>query len=306
MEIGIVGLGRMGSNIVKRLIKKDHKVIAYDIDTETLKSASSNGAIPVHSLSDLVMKLVPPRIIWIMLPSGIPTEDVITSLKNLLINGDTIIDGGNSNYIDSIRRNNDLNKLGLIFMDVGTSGGIWGAKQGFSLMIGGDYQAFQTIEPIFKALAPKENKGYGYVGPSGAGHFTKMIHNGIEYGLMQAYAEGFEIMKAKKEFDLDLYQIAEIWRYGSVVRSWLLELTAHLLKDNQELTNVRGYVDDSGEGKLAVMEALELGIPAPVMALSLQRRYQSRQSTSFGAKILESMRNQFGGHPIQAPKDLKK
>lgn len=303
MEIGIVGLGRMGSNIVKRLINKDHQVVAYDIDSATLESALSNGAIPVNSLSDLVMKLAPPRIIWIMLPPGSPTEDTITSLTNLLKNGDTIIDGGNSNYIDSIHRSNHLNTLGLDFIDVGTSGGIWGAKQGFSLMIGGDYRAFQKIEPIFKALAPSENKGYGYVGPSGAGHFTKMIHNGIEYGLMQAYAEGFEIMKAKREFDLDLYQIAKIWSDGSVIRSWLLELTAKLLKDNQELSNVRGYVEDSGEGKWAVMEALNLGIPTPVMALSLQRRYQSRQGTSFGAKIVESMRNQFGGHAIQEPEN---
>ena len=301
MEIGIVGLGRMGSNIVKRLTKNNYRIIAYDIDPEALKSASSNGAIPVNSLSDLVIELSAPRVIWIMLPSGNPTEDAITSLTSLLKNGDTIIDGGNSNYIDSIRRSNILNKRGLVFMDVGTSGGIWGGNQGFSLMIGGDYLTFKNIEPIFKSLAPSNKKGYGYVGPSGAGHFTKMIHNGIEYGLMQAYAEGFEIMKAKREFNLDLHQIAEIWNNGSVVRSWLLELTAKLLKDNPELSNVRGYVEDSGEGKWAVMEALDLGIPAPVMALSLQRRYQSRQLNSFGAKILESMRNQFGGHTIRKP-----
>lgn len=237
-----------------------------------------------------------------MVPAGQPTEDTIVELSGLLSKGDVIIDGGNSNYKESMRRAKILNEKGLKFVDVGTSGGVWGRTEGYSMMIGGEKDVVDRLSPIFETLAPKADQGWGYVGPSGAGHFVKMIHNGIEYGMMQAYAEGFEIMKAKSEFNLDLHHISEIWRYGSVVRSWLLDLTAAALKEDQELSDIKGWVADSGEGRWTIAEAIDQDVPAPVITMSLLMRFVSRQDDSYAAKILAAMRNQFGGHAIKQDK----
>jgi 6-phosphogluconate dehydrogenase len=234
-----------------------------------------------------------------MVPSGAVTESTVVALGEILSAGDTIIDGGNSNYKDSIRRATALAEKGLFFLDAGTSGGIWGLAEGYSMMVGGNLAAFQRLEPIFQALAPASDKGYGRVGPAGAGHFVKMVHNGIEYGLMQAYAEGFELMQAKQEFDLDLTQVSQIWRYGSVVRSWLLDLTAAALKEEPGLESLQAYVEDSGEGRWTVQESIDLNVPTPVISLSLQARFRSRQEQPFGAKLLAAMRNQFGGHAVR-------
>ena len=254
MERGMIGLGRMGGNMVQRLLEGGHRVVAYDRSHEAVASANSRGAVGAATVEDLVANLSPPRAVWIMVPAGQPTEDTIDILLPLLTAGDTILDGGNSNYKDSVRRAEKLDDHMIDFLDVGTSGGIWGLAEGYCLMVGGDKEPYQRLEPIFRTLAPDEDKGYSHVGPSGAGHFVKMIHNGIEYGLMQAYAEGFEILDAKKEFHLDLGQIAEVWRYGSVVRSWLLDLAAAALAEDPKLESLQAYVDDSGEGRWTVQE----------------------------------------------------
>ena len=263
------------------------------------RSLLASPAVGVSSLNDLVARLAPPRAVWVMVPAGQPTEDTIDSLIPLLEAGDVVLEGGNANYKDSMRRAEKLAGHGLDFMDVGTSGGIWGLAEGYSLMIGGKKEVFQRLEPIFQTLAPGEDKGYSHVGPAGAGHFVKMIHNGIEYGMMQAYAEGFEIMEAKKEFSLDLAQIAETWRFGSVVRSWLLDLAADALTEDPKLEGLQAYVDDSGEGRWTVQESIDLAVPAPVITLSLQQRFRSRQDQPFGAKLLAALRNQFGGHAVK-------
>jgi 6-phosphogluconate dehydrogenase len=299
MEIGIIGLGRMGGSMAQRLLKGGHRVVAYDLRPEAVKELEGEGAAGASSLADLAGQLTTPRAVWVMAPAGEATERTLTALAGALSEGDVIIDGGNANYKDSIRRAAMLKEKGLDFLDAGTSGGIWGLTEGYSLMIGGDKKAFERVEPIFQTLAPSPTTGYGHVGPAGAGHFTKMVHNGIEYGMMQAYAEGLELMHAKEALNLDLAQITEIWRYGSVVRSWLLDLTADALKEDPEMSTLEPYVDDSGEGRWTVEESIDLAVPTPVMTLALQMRFRSRQDDSFSAKLLAAMRNQFGGHAVK-------
>ena len=299
MELGMVGLGRMGANMTERLVRGGHRVVGFDPNAEAVARVVKKGAVGADSLAKLVKQLNGPRVVWLMVPSGDPVDKTIEALVPLLSQGDTIIDGGNSNYKDSMRRYKTLQEQGINFVDVGTSGGIWGLTEGYSLMVGGEPSVVKKLYPIFETLAPAPNKGWGHVGPNGSGHFTKMVHNGIEYGLMQAYAEGFEIMKAKKEFDLDLHQIAELWRHGSVVRSWLLDLTADALKEDQDLKAIKAWVADSGEGRWTVFESIDLDVPAPVISLSLLMRFASRQDESYSAKLLAAMRNQFGGHAIK-------
>ena len=300
MELGMIGLGRMGGSMVERLLKGGHRVLVYDPRPEAVQASAQQGASPTTSLIELVDELATPRVIWVMVPAGVATESTVNALAKALSPGDVIIDGGNSYYKDSAQRAATLKKQDILFLDAGTSGGVWGLTQGYSLMVGGDEAAFRRLEPIFQTLAPAPAKGYGYVGPAGAGHFVKMIHNGIEYGMMQAYAEGFELMQAKEEFSLDLGQISRIWQHGSVVRSWLLDLTADALEEDPDLKAIQAYVDDSGEGRWTVQESLELGVPAPVITLSLQARFRSRQDQPFGARLLASMRNKFGDHAIRA------
>lgn len=299
MELGMIGLGRMGGNMVQRLLLGGHRVVTYDRSEQAVAASQSQGAAGASSLEELVGKLASPRAVWIMVPAGQPTDETIDSLIPLLSSGDTVLDGGNANYKDSMRRAAKLAENGIDFMDVGTSGGIWGLAEGYSLMIGGKPETFQRLESIFQTLAPAADKGYSHVGPVGAGHFVKMVHNGVEYGLMQAYAEGFEIMDAKKEFGLDLRQIAETWRHGSVVRSWLLDLAVDALAADPNLESLQAYVDDSGEGRWTVQEAVDLAVPAPVITLSLQQRFRSRQEQPFGAKMLAALRQQFGGHAVK-------
>jgi len=300
MELTMVGLGRMGLNMATRLLRGKHRVIAWDPNETAVQRAESAGAQGIQSLDELKEKLTTPRIVWVMVPSGDPTEKTVFNLSEALEGGDIIIDGGNSNYKDSVRRAAKLRDMSIHFVDVGTSGGIWGLAEGYSMMVGGESNVVEKLRPIFETLAPDRNKGWGHVGPSGAGHFVKMVHNGIEYGLMQAYAEGFEIMKARKEFGVDLHQVAEIWRHGSVVRSWLLDLTADALAEDQDLSDIQGWVDDSGEGRWAVFDASDLAVPAPVITLSLQMRFVSRQKESYAAKLLAAMRNKFGGHEVKS------
>ena len=299
MKLAMIGLGKMGANMARRLIGGGHEVVGYNLETAVTHTlATEVSLIPAYSLAEAVEKLEPPRVAWVMVPAGNPTESVITKLSNLLAAGELIVDGGNSNYKETMRRGQMLAEKGINFVDVGTSGGVWGLTEGYSMMVGGTETAVATLTPALKTLAPGAELGWGHVGPSGAGHFVKMIHNGIEYGLMQAYAEGFEIMKAKEEFDLDLHQISEIWRFGSVVRSWLLDLTANALSNDGDLSNIKGYVPDSGEGRWTVQEAIDLDIPAPIITHSLFARFVSRQDDSFAAKLLAAMRNQFGGHAV--------
>ncbi|WP_289059233.1 phosphogluconate dehydrogenase (NAD(+)-dependent, decarboxylating) [uncultured Mesotoga sp.] len=300
MEIGIVGLGKMGGNIARKLVAGGHTVVGYNLEPLLTKNLNAEiGLRPSFSLEELVAELSPVRTIWLMIPAGLPTEMTIDSLKSLLDKGDVIIDGGNSNYKDSVRRSKELMRVGINFVDVGTSGGIWGLSEGYSMMIGGEPEVVDKLEPIFSVLAPGKDKGWGRVGPVGAGHYAKMIHNGIEYGLMQAYAEGFEILRSKKEFDFDLKNIAEIWMHGSVIRSWLLELIEEILKSDEELRDILPWVPDSGEGRWAVAEAIDLDVPAPVITLSLQKRIQTRVHEDYSAKLLAAIRNRFGGHEIR-------
>jgi 6-phosphogluconate dehydrogenase len=299
MELAMIGLGRMGANMAQRLMRGGHRVIGFDPSDAARKLIESKGAESAATLELTVVKLQAPRTIWLMVPAGEITDGTINALKVLLARGDTLIDGGNSNYRDTQRRARSLAELGIHYVDSGTSGGVWGLEEGYSLMIGGDEAVVERLRPIFAALAPAPDRGWARVGAVGSGHYTKMIHNGIEYGLMQAYAEGFSILKHKTEFDLDLHQIAEIWRYGSVVRSWLLDLTADALQKNPELHGIAPYVADSGEGRWTVAEAIELGVPAVVITQSLLERLRSRDADSFSDKLLAAMRNQFGGHAIK-------
>jgi 6-phosphogluconate dehydrogenase len=299
MEIAMIGLGRMGANMAQRLMRGGHKVVGYDPAAAARQLLEKNGAQTAASLEQMVAKLKAPRTVWLMVPAGEITDSTITSLVPLLAAGDTIIDGGNSNYRDTQRRAALVAQRKIEYVDSGTSGGVWGLAEGYSLMIGGDEAVVERLRPIFETLAPAKDQGWGRVGPVGSGHYTKMVHNGIEYGLMQAYAEGFSILQHKTEFKLDLHQIAEIWRYGSVVRSWLLDLTAIALDKNPTMAGIAPYVADSGEGRWTVADAIELGVSAPVITLSLLERLRSRDNDSFTDKLLAAMRNQFGGHEIK-------
>jgi 6-phosphogluconate dehydrogenase len=299
MELGIIGLGKMGGNMAARLHNAGHKVVGFDFSADAVKRLTEAGSLGVNSLEDLVKNLQAPRAIWIMVPAGDPVDDTIAKLKPLMQKGDIFIDGGNSNYKDSQRRHDALKPEGFEFVDVGTSGGIWGITEGYSMMIGGDENIFESLRPIFETLAPSADTGWGRVGPSGSGHFVKMVHNGIEYGVMQAYAEGFSIMKAKTVLGLDLEQISQIWRFGSVVRSWLLDLTADALKKNPTLEGLEAYVPDSGEGRWTVFEAIDLNVSAPVITESLIRRLRSREENNFTDRMLSVMRNEFGGHAVK-------
>ena len=300
MELAMIGLGKMGGNMARRLLGGGHRVVGLNRSPDvTRQLAQEAGLTPAYTVSELVGMLSAPRVVWVMVPAGGPTDDVISELSTLLSPGDVIIDGGNTFYKDDIRRAGSLEPKGIRYVDVGTSGGIWGLSEGYSMMVGGDPQVVEALKPIFESLAPAPNQGWGRVGSHGTGHFVKMVHNGIEYGLMQAYAEGFEIMHAKKDFALDLEQIAQLWRFGSVVRSWLLDLIANALSDDQELATIQGWVADSGEGRWTVFEAIDLDVPAPVITLSLQERFISRQDESYAAKLLAAMRHQFGGHQVK-------
>ena len=299
MELGMIGLGRMGANMAQRLVRGGHRVVGFDPDQDARKGAETRGVESAAVLNALVAELQAPRVLWLMVPAGAITDSTVTALLPLLASGDTLVDGGNSNYKDTLRRANLLAKKQIHYVDCGTSGGVWGLAEGYSMMIGGDETAVERLRPIFETLAPARDRGWGRVGPSGSGHFTKMIHNGIEYGLMQAYAEGFSILQHKHEFGLDLHQVAEIWRHGSVVRSWLLDLTAAALEKNPSMNGIAPYVDDSGEGRWTVAEAIDLNVSAPVITLSLLERLRSRDADSYADKLLAAMRNQFGGHAIK-------
>lgn len=299
MQIGMVGLGRMGGNMTLRLLKGGHQVVGFARNRQEVDALAKEGATPSYALEELVAKLKAPRAVWVMVPAGAPTEETISALSKILLKGDTVLDGGNSNYKDSMRRSEFLRQSGIDFLDVGTSGGVWGRTEGYSLMIGGEKSAAERLGPIFETLAPAKDKGWGHVGPSGAGHFVKMIHNGIEYGMMQAFAEGFNLMNHKTELGLDLHQVSEIWQHGSVVRSWLLDLTERALSENPNLDGIAAYVEDSGEGRWTVQEAIDLSCPAPVITLSLQNRFRSRDAAPFADKLLAAMRQQFGGHAVR-------
>jgi 6-phosphogluconate dehydrogenase len=317
MQLAMVGLGRMGANMVRRLMRGGHDCVAFDLSPESVKELEKEGATGASSLEDLAKKLARPRVAWVMVPAGNPTEATVRALGEVFEKGDIIIDGGNSYFKDDVRRAKVLAQKGVHYVDVGTSGGVWGLERGYCMMIGGDDKAVGHIDPILKTLAPGQGdiprtprwaagkmegsaeEGYLHCGPVGSGHFVKMVHNGIEYGLMQAYAEGFEILHAKQEYELDVHQIAEIWRFGSVVRSWLLDLIADALDQDVELSTVRGWVADSGEGRWTVAEAIDLDVPAPIITLALQMRFVSRQDESYAAKLLAAMRHQFGGHAFQ-------
>jgi 6-phosphogluconate dehydrogenase len=295
----MIGLGKMGANMARRLLRNDHEVVGFDLDPDAVGDLQSAGGSGASSLAELTDTLEPPRVCWVMVPAGDAVDATLDDLIELLNEGDIVVDGGNSNYQDTLRRAERLQEAGLHYVDVGTSGGVWGLEEGYSMMVGGSDEAVDTLRPALETLAPGPEKGWGHVGPVGAGHFVKMVHNGIEYGLMQAYAEGFHIMKAKDEFDLDLKQVAETWRFGSVIRSWLLDLTARALDGDQDLPEIAAWVDDSGEGRWTVQEAIDLDVPAPVITDALIQRLQSRQEDTYAHKLLAALRNQFGGHAVK-------
>jgi 6-phosphogluconate dehydrogenase len=299
MELGIIGLGRMGGAMAERLVQGGHRVVGYARRPESVHRLEEKGVEGAYSLEELTKKLIPPRAIWLMIPAGDPVDKTIQGLLPFVQQGDVIIDGGNSFYKDTLRRSIMLKEKDINFVDCGTSGGIWGLTEGYSLMIGGEKEVVERLRPIFETLAPASDKGWGHVGPNGAGHFVKMVHNGIEYGLMQAFAEGFSILKKKEEFNLDLHHIAEIWRYGSVVRSWLLNLCARALAEDSELQDVVPHVAESGEGRWTVFEAIEQEVPAPVITLALLQRARSRDEESFSDRLLAVLREQFGGHAVK-------
>ena len=297
MQLAMIGLGRMGGNMVRRLVQGGHEVVVYDANAAAVQAQGGKGIKAAKDIADVARQLSPRRVVWVMVPAGAPVESTIDQLTPHLSRGDIVIDGGNSNFADSLRRAEALQAKGIEFVDVGTSGGVWGLELGYCLMIGALPAAFQHCEPIFRTLAPPE--GYARVGPPGAGHYVKMVHNGIEYGLLQAYAEGYEILHASQDFKLQLGQIAKLWNHGSVVRSWLNELAERAFSRDDQLTAIRGYVEDSGEGRWTVEEAMRLDVPAPVITLSLLARFRSRQEQSFGAKLIAALRNEFGGHAVQ-------
>jgi len=304
MKLAMIGLGRMGGNMVRRLVKDGHEVVAYNKSPQTAIDLADevDGVIPVSSLEELIKTLEPPRAIWLMVPHQVVDESIASLLEAGMSKGDLLIDGGNSNFNLSKKRAEMLLSKGIHFVDSGTSGGVWGLENGYSIMAGGSDEAINMIRPALESLAPAKDKGWGHVGPAGAGHYVKMVHNGIEYGMMQAFAEGFELLEAKKEMDLDLQQISEIWQHGSVVRSWLLDLIADAFSEDKALSTLSDYVDDSGEGRWTVQDSIELGVPTPVLTLALQMRFRSRQEDAFGGKVLNAMRAGFGGHSIR-PKE---
>jgi 6-phosphogluconate dehydrogenase len=298
MQLAMIGLGRMGGNMVERLMRHDHKLVVFDRSADAMAKYEKLGAVSAADLGKLVAALQAPRVIWIMVPAGDPVDQTIATLTPLLSPGDVIIDGGNSNFHDTIRRGDQLATSQIAFIDAGTSGGIWGLDSGYCLMVGGSDEVVKKCEPIFTSLAPEN--GYAHVGPTGSGHYVKMVHNGIEYGMLEAYAEGYEILHASRIFPkLDMPQIAEVWQHGSVVRSWLNELAVDAFKRDAGLADIKGYVEDSGEGRWTVQEAIDLDVPAPVITLSLLTRFRSRQSESFGAKVIAALRNEFGGHAVK-------
>ncbi|MBI3167996.1 MAG: decarboxylating 6-phosphogluconate dehydrogenase [Chloroflexi bacterium] len=300
MELALIGLGKMGLNMATRLVRGGHRVVGYARSKETVDSAIKNGVDGTYSLEEAIGKLTSsPKVVWVMVPAGAATTETIEKTAALLKKGDIIIDGGNSNYKDTIKHAEMLATKAIDFVDCGTSGGIWGLTEGYSLMIGGKEEVTKKLNPIFETLAPGKDLGWGRVGPHGAGHYTKMVHNGIEYGMMQAFAEGFGILKGKKEFGLDLSQISHIWQHGSVVRSWLLDLAANALDEDTELTDIKPWVADSGEGRWTVFESIDLDVPAPVITLALQMRFASRDVENYPARMLAALRNQFGGHAIK-------
>jgi 6-phosphogluconate dehydrogenase len=299
MELGMVGLGKMGANMTVRLVQGGHRVVGFARAKPVVDAVVSQGAVGASSLQNLVDQLKPPRIVWLMIPSGAPVDQTLEQLHPLLAPGDLVVDGGNSYYRDTLRRSALVTGWGFRFVDVGTSGGIWGLKEGYSMMVGGEDADVERIRPILETLAPGPKLGWGHMGPVGSGHFVKMVHNGIEYGMMQAYAEGFAVLQGKTDFNLDLHQVAEVWRYGSVIRSWLLELTEDALAENPTLAGIEPWVADSGEGRWTVTEAMELNIPAPVITLALQARLRSRETDPFTERLLAMMRNKFGGHDVK-------
>jgi 6-phosphogluconate dehydrogenase len=299
----MVGLGRMGANMTTRLLQGGHDVVVFDRNPDAVATAASSGAVASGSLSELVSKLNgSPKVVWIMVPAGKPTDDTIDELTGLLGRGDVIVDGGNTNWKDGLTAYERCKAKGVSLVDAGTSGGVWGLKEGYCLMVGGDDAAVNACEPVFLTLAPEG--GYAHVGPAGAGHFSKMVHNGIEYGMLQAYGEGFEILRSS-QFDFDLHQLASIWRYGSVIRSWLLDLAVLAFQEDPDLKNIRGWVDDTGEGRWTVQAAIDENVPAPVITLSLLARFASRQDESYSAKVIAALRNQFGGHAVKAEAAVK-
>jgi 6-phosphogluconate dehydrogenase len=299
MDMGMIGLGRMGANMAQRLVRGGHRIVGFDPKADARKAIEDNGAESAATLDALVARLTAPRTLWMMVPAGTITNATVDALLTLLAPGDSIVDGGNSNYKDTLERAARCAGKNIHYVDCGTSGGVWGLAEGYSMMIGGDGATVERLRPIFETLAPAKDQGWGHVGPVGSGHFTKMVHNGIEYGMMQAYAEGFSILEHKQDFKLDLHQVAEIWRHGSVVRSWLLDLTSDALGKNPTMAGIAPYVADSGEGRWTVNEAIDLDVPAPVITASLIERLRSRDSESFSSKLLSAMRNEFGGHPIK-------
>jgi 6-phosphogluconate dehydrogenase len=299
MDLAIVGLGKMGLNMATRLVRGGHRVIGFARTAATVQEAVNLGAEGAHSLEEVVGKLQSPRVVWLMVPAGKTTTDNIETLSKMLSKGDIVVDGGNSYFKDTIKHAALLESMGIDFVDCGTSGGIWGLAEGYSLMIGGKPEVVEKLNPIFETLAPGPDKGWGHVGPHGAGHYVKMVHNGIEYGMMQAFAEGFSILKAKEEFELDLAQVSKIWQHGSVVRSWLLDLAARALEQDPKLSDIKPWVADSGEGRWTVFESIDLDVPAPIITLALQMRFASRDAENYTARMLAALRNQFGGHAVK-------
>jgi len=302
MKLAMIGLGKMGANMVRRLVRDGHEVVAYDVDADSTSALAEelDNVMAVNSMDELIKALTPPRVIWLMVPHQFVDQSIESLINAGMVKGDLLVDGGNSNFNLSKQRAVDLQASGIHFVDSGTSGGIWGLENGYSIMVGGTDDAIAILRPALESLAPARDKGWGHVGPAGAGHYVKMVHNGIEYGMMQAFAEGFEMLEAKQEMDLDLQQISEIWQHGSVVRSWLLDLIADAFNDDKSLSSLSDYVDDSGEGRWTVHDSIDLGVPTPVLTLALQMRFRSRQDPSFAGKVLNAMRAGFGGHSIRS------
>ena len=302
MKLAMIGLGKMGANMVRRLVRDGHEVVAYDVNASSAAALGEEfeNVTAVSSISELIEALAPPRVVWLMVPHQFVDQSIEDLINAGLVKDDLIVDGGNSNFNLSKQRAVDLNAMNIHFVDSGTSGGIWGLENGYSIMVGGSDEAIERLRPALESLAPAKDKGWGHVGPAGAGHYVKMVHNGIEYGMMQSYAEGFEMLDAKKEMDLDLQQISEIWQHGSVVRSWLLDLIADAFIDDKHLSLLSDHVDDSGEGRWTVHDSIDLAVPTPVLTLALQMRFRSRQDPSFAGKVLNAMRAGFGGHNIRS------